>query len=165
MDLVIDGVNLTQAVHRAFTGRLQSLNLWREGSAFAVDGVVTETSTGGRATLIHGEFMPGDGPKVGDELSLAGEAGDKWVIVNVSSTPMVSYDCDLARGLADGPAGYAPVAMAVAAFRTYVLLTVDTAVSPAGLRRGHRLRVAWTGPTTGSVFSERGAITVSNSHA
>ena len=160
MDLVLQGTNISQAIRGI---KLLSLNLWRDGTPHACEGFVTESSAGGRATLLNGAFInPIGGPKVGDELSKAGEAREKWVIVNVNGVEQVSYDCDLARGLADGPAGYAPVAMAVAAFRSYVLLTVDTAVSPAGLRRGHRLKVDWQGPTSGSTFSERGAITVSN---
>ena len=155
MDLVLQGVNISQLV-RGVT--LVSLNLWRDGTPYACEGFVTESSQGGRATILNGEFInPIGGPKVGDEVSRAGQAGEKWVIVNVNGVEQVSYECDLARGLVDGAPRFAPVPMAVAAFSSYVLLSV---VPPAVLQRGHRLKVDWHGPTSGSTYSSRGAVQV-----
>lgn len=156
-DLVIDGVNVSKQVQSAFRGKLQQCNVWRDGVPRACDGVIQTSTVGGRATLIHSEFLDQiEQPRAGDELTVHGD-NRRWRILSVSGTPGVSWVADVARGLKAGDDSYAPVPLAIAAFSTSVTLTV---VPPAVLQRGHFLLIEWDGPSQGSLYTSRGAVSI-----
>lgn len=155
-DLVLSGTNVSSAVRSAFKGRLQAVSVWRDGSPHPCDGFVETSTGGGRATVVPPRPFPLEQPMAGDELTVGGDPR-RWRILNVSGVPGVSWTCDLARGLEDAASSFQPVELAVAAFSTYVQLTV---LPPAVLARGHRLFITWRGPTSGSLYSTRGIIQV-----
>ena len=156
-DLVISGTNVSRALRTATAGRLQTLSIWRDGRAYATDGFVETSTGGGRATIIHQPALDAiEQPMAGDELTVQGD-DRRWRILSVSGVPGTSWQADLARGLAEGDAGYAPIEMAVAAFDTFVQLTV---VPPAVLARGHRLLIEWDGPSQGSLYTSRGIVQI-----
>ena len=157
-DLILDGRNLSRLVQNALRGKLQQGSVWRDGRAYATDVFVQTSTTGGRATIIHQPALDAiNQPMAGDELTVQGD-DRRWRILNTAGVPGVQYEADLARGLAEGDEGYAPVEVAIAAFPTYVQLTV---LPPAVLARGHRLLIEWDGPSQGSLYSSRGIVQVS----
>ena len=157
MALVISGVDVGATVRSAFKGKLQQLNIWRDGVPRACDGVIQTSTVGGRATIIHSEFLDQiEQPMAGDELTVHGDPR-RWRLLSVSGTPGVSWEAEMARGLKAGEDSYAPVEMSVASFSTYVLLTV---LPSNPLQRGHFLLVEWSGATQGSLYTSRGIVQV-----
>ena len=156
-DTILGSTNVSKLVQGAFQDRLQKLNVWRDGVPRACDGFIQTSTVGGRATIIHSEFLDQiEQPMAGDEITLAGDTR-RWRILSVNGVPGTAWTADLARGLKAGEDSYAPVEMSVASFSTYVLLTV---LPSNPLQRGHFLLVEWSGATQGSLYTSRGIVQV-----
>ena len=157
MPLVLDGVDVSSEVYSALKGKLTPCVVEDGGIEYPTEGSLGTSTGGARATILHQPTWPVHGiPSAGMTIKFRGD-DRTWRILNVSSTPETSHALDLARGLEPGRARFAPVELAVAAFGTYVQLTV---VPPAVLARGHRLKLDWMGPTSGSGFYERGIVQI-----